>query len=212
VNVLKTASVTSLGVFFLLGGCAGNARDGPVLPARSGDAVLSAATTSAFAAPATGTHLATIRRRRALAASGVRAPQVNQVTGINGGGGGSTTGSGGAKGVSCTGGCTGGSAQNTGHGTVFNVAVTAPTAGQYKITGYTTDSHGVQTAIPSYTVTVSPSQAGPTEEVNSAVYIPSSVDMANGISITITGPNANSDSFDPLCDTGTGSWDFSPFY
>ena len=164
--------------------------------------------TAGFAAQATGMHLMTILHRRQVVAARRERSFVQPVSPVGGPGGGGVGG--GSRGVSCKGGCTGGTSTKTGNGTFFNVGVTAPTPGSYVITGYTTDSRGVQTPIPSYTVNVSDTQAGPTEEVNASTFVPDGVDMANGISITVTGPNADDDPFDPLCDTGTGSWDFAP--
>lgn len=160
--------------------------------------------TTATVGRATGSHLATIVRRRS---TGLRSAQVEQVVAEGGSGGG---GSGSATGHNtCTGGCTGGTYTAVPGGRQFNVGVTAPNAGNYVITGYTVNN-GIQTPIPSYTVSVSFDQAGPYQEVNASVFIGSNVQMDGGISITVTGPLGVDDWTLPTCDTGTGTWDYDP--
>ena len=166
-------------------------------------------TTTATVGRATGAHLAAILRRRASGARSAQFEQVVTAGGDDGGGGSSKSGS--PKSASgCTGGCTGGIYTAVPGGSLFNVGVTAPVPGNYVITGYTVDKNLVATPIPSRTVSVNDSQAGPLQEVNAAVFIGSSVDMTGGINITITGPSDDTDVVSPLCDTGTAIWDYDP--
>lgn len=168
--------------------------------------------TTAAVVPATGKQLSRIVERLQKIAAHERAPHVEQVVTAGGSGGGGTGRTTKANGsMSCHGGCTGGMFTIMSNGTLFNVWVTAPTPGTYTITGYTTDSHGNQNPIQSATVTVSESQAGPTETVNASTFVPSDTDMTNGVSITVTGPNANDNPFEAGCDTGTGAWNYSPW-
>jgi len=47
--------------------------------------------------------------------------------------------------------------------------------------------------------------------INASSFVPGNQDMSNGISISVAGPNGDDNGFDGGCDTGTGSWDYSPW-
>lgn len=201
---IKVRCLIALALSLLVSGCAGIASHNALTPPPGGRApdTTGRAMTTATVGRAEGKRLATILERRREITSRARSTR-GIIMGPDGPtnppAGHQTSGD-----FRCTGGCTGGQWTNMGNGTLFNVGVTAPTPGAYVITGYTVDSHGIETPIPSYTVNVSSDQAGPTEEVNASSFIPSNVDMENGIYITVTGPNGNDDWTSNACDTGTG--------
>jgi hypothetical protein len=159
---------------------------------------------------ASGQQLATLEaRRRAIAAHSGRVVQGY----LEGPGGPSQGGGGGAGGggiFTCSGSCLGGASTAGAGGTLYNVFHAAPTAGTYYVSGYTVDKYGNQTPISFPPVTIANGQEGPNAEINSSVVIKPSVDMTNGLFITVMGPGGNDDAFSALCDSGTAGWNWPP--